>query len=105
MRSLAISFSSINRIYYTNMHKTLAIIATILGIGFLALAFVYWLTPANALPAYLPGYDALLQTIHFKHGLGCFILALVFFVFAWFASADKKALPQGGAKKDLEGKA
>jgi hypothetical protein len=76
------------------MKKTLNIILILLGVLFLFLTFVYWSTPANALPSYLPGYDPSLATVHFKHGLGALILALAAFVLAWFRSGKKRSVDQ-----------
>jgi hypothetical protein len=72
------------------MKKSLVIIAALVGIGFLVLAWVYWTTPANALPSYLPGHDPAIMAVHVKHGLGALIVALALFVFAWFQSGKKK---------------
>jgi hypothetical protein len=72
------------------MNKTLSILAIIFGVGFLALAFVYWTTPASGLPMYLPGYDPATTAIHFKHGLAALILAAGLFIFAWFSTGKKK---------------
>jgi hypothetical protein len=71
------------------MKKTLNVIAVILGVVFVVVAFIYWLTPASSLPGFFPGYDALLAARHFKHGIAAFIVGLVFFAFAWFNSAKK----------------
>ena len=68
------------------MKKTLAISAVVLGVVFLALAFVYWTTPASALPSYLPGYDPAMAGVHFKHGLAALILAILLFIYTWFAT-------------------
>ena len=65
-------------------------IVIILGLFFIGLAFIYWTTPANALPPYLPGYSGTLSTIHFKHGLGSLLLGLGIFAYAWFASGKKE---------------
>jgi len=73
------------------MMKTLGIIAIVLGIVFLALAFVYWTTPASGLPHFFPGYDSALAAVHFKHGSAALILVVLLFIFAWFATATKKA--------------
>jgi hypothetical protein len=72
------------------MKKTLMILAVVFAIGFFFLAWMYWTTPANALPSYFPGYDATLTTVHIKHGLGAFVVALGLLVFAWFESGKKK---------------
>jgi hypothetical protein len=71
------------------MKKTLIMLAVILGIIFIGLAIFYWMTPANALPAYLPGYNATLTTPHTKHGIAALVVGLGLLVYAWFASAKK----------------
>lgn len=71
--------------------KVLMMIAVLLGIIFLVLAFLYFTKPANALPSFVPGYDASLTTIHTKHGIGMVILAFGSFAFAWFKSGKKSA--------------
>jgi hypothetical protein len=71
------------------MKKTLTVLAVILGIVFVGLAFVYWLTPADALPAFLPGYDAAMASPHVKHGIASLVLGLALLIYAWFASAKK----------------
>jgi hypothetical protein len=71
------------------MKQALNIIAVVLGVVFLVIALIYFLTPANALPGFFPGYDALLAAPHFKHGIAALVLGLAFFVFAWFNSAKK----------------
>jgi cell division protein FtsX len=72
------------------MKRTLALLAAVLGIVFLGLAWLYWSTPANLLPSFMPGFDASAATVHFKHGLGALIVALALFIFAWFESGKKK---------------
>jgi hypothetical protein len=71
------------------MKKVLAIGATVLGVVCLILAYIYWKTPASGLPTFLPGYDPTMAGIHFKHGLAAFLLAVLFFVYAWFATGKK----------------
>lgn len=66
------------------MNKLLTLSAIVLGILLVGLALLYWLTPAGALPPFVPGYEAGSGTIHFKHGLGSLIFGLAAFVFAWF---------------------
>lgn len=71
--------------------KPLVILAGIVGIIFLILAAVYFSTPANSLPSFLPGFDASLTKIHYKHGIGLLLLALASFAFAWFKSGKKSS--------------
>jgi hypothetical protein len=72
------------------MNKTVNTIVIVLGILFVLLAFFYWITPANALPSFMPGYDASLTTVHFKHGLASLIVGLGLLVFVWFRTGKKK---------------
>lgn len=63
--------------------------AGILGVIFLILAFIYFTHSANSLPTYLPGYEADLTRIHYKHAIASLILALGLFVYVWFNSNKK----------------
>ena len=74
--------------------KILATLSVILAILFIVLAFVYWFTPAGALPHFLPGFIAGSTAPHFKHGLASFIIALALFAYAWFVSGDKNSSHQ-----------
>ena len=74
------------------MTKPLPLIAGLLGLVFLALAVLYWLTPAGDLPSFLPGFEAGVARVHYKHGLGSLIVALALFAFAWFQSAPKRTM-------------
>ncbi len=71
--------------------KILTYGSVLLGIVFVILALIYWLTPAGSLPVYLPGYITSSSIIHFKHGLASLILALALFAFAWFKSGEKSS--------------
>ena len=53
---------------------------------FIGLAIVYWLTPADGLPRFLPGFQAESDHVHLTHALGSLIVALVLFAIAiiWF---------------------
>jgi len=73
------------------MKKTLVVVAVIAGLACLYVAYVYWTTPASALPSFFPGFDPTLTGVHFKHGLAALIVAIALFVFAWFQSGPKKA--------------
>ncbi len=73
------------------MTKPLPLLAGVLGVVFLVLAAVYWLTPAGSLPAFLPGYDAGSAHVHSRHALGSLIVALALFAFAWFQRTPGKS--------------
>jgi hypothetical protein len=66
------------------MTRPLPLIVGILGVVFLVIAAVYWLTPAESLPAFLPGFEAGDVRPHVKHALGSFIIALILFALSWF---------------------
>jgi hypothetical protein len=67
--------------------KTVVISGGILiGLFFLGLAALYWLTPANYLPAFVPGYDPESDRHHVTHAIGMLIIGLTGFALAWFRS-------------------
>lgn len=68
---------------------TVALLA-LLGLIFLGFAVYYFITPANHLAHFMPGYAPDVSKTHFKHGLGAFILALGSWILAWFHSANRK---------------
>ena len=68
------------------MTKPVPWIIGIIGLVFMGLAIVYWLTPADGLPRFLPGFQAESDHVHLTHALGSLIVALVLFAIAiiWF---------------------
>lgn len=70
-------------------NKTIAILATILGVVLVALAIYYFLTPADHLMPFIPGYSATDTSPHIKHGIASLFLGLGSFAFAWFMSGAK----------------
>jgi hypothetical protein len=67
-------------------HRSLILPAVVLGVVLLALAVLYWVDSANALPSFLPGHQAGSSHHHVKHGIAAAIVGLGCFVFAWFQS-------------------
>jgi hypothetical protein len=61
-------------------------IVGIIGLVFVAIAVVYWLTPAGGLPSFLPGFEAGSDHVHITHALGSLLVALALFAIAivWF---------------------
>ena len=72
-------------------NRLIVIGAIVLGLACVALAVLYWTTPANALPAFIPGYDLTLTKIHYTHGLASMLLGVGLFVVAWFQSGRKSS--------------
>jgi heme A synthase len=64
------------------------IVAIVVGLIFLALAALYWLTPGGSLPTFLPGYESGSTAVHVKHALGALIVGLAALAFAWFTGRD-----------------
>ena len=61
-------------------------IVGVIGLVFVAIALVYWLTPAGGLPSFLPGFQAGSDHVHVTHALGSLVVALALFAIAiiWF---------------------
>ena len=70
--------------------RVLALAAVIVGIVLIALAVVYWVEPAHALPGFFPGHQTGSNHHHVKHGIAAFLLGIACFVFAWFKSGPKR---------------
>jgi hypothetical protein len=59
-------------------------LAIVVGIALLALAALYFIDSAGALPSFIPGHQAGSAHHHVKHGIAALLLGLACFVFAWF---------------------
>lgn len=66
-------------------------ILVVLGVLCLVLAVVYWTHGADALPSFLPGFDAARTRPHHKHGIAAAILGVVLLVGAWMTTGSRKA--------------
>jgi uncharacterized RDD family membrane protein YckC len=64
--------------------RELVIPAVIAGVVLLALAVLYFIDSASALPSFIPGHEAGSAHHHVKHGIAALILALLAFTYAWF---------------------
>jgi len=71
--------------------RLLAILAIVVGIVLIVIAFVYWLEPARSLPGFFPGHEAGSDHHHVKHGIAAFLVGVACFVFAWFATGPKRS--------------
>lgn len=70
--------------------RPVIILAVVVGIVLIAIAFVYWAEPAKSLPSFFPGHESGSNHHHVKHGIAAFLLGLALLVFAWFQSGPKK---------------
>jgi hypothetical protein len=64
--------------------------AVIVGVLLLAIAALYFIDTADALPSFFPGHQAGSSHHHVKHGLAAAVLAMGAFVFAWFQTAGRQ---------------
>jgi hypothetical protein len=61
------------------------IVPTILiGLALLALAVLYFVDSASALPSFIPGHEAGSSHHHVKHGIAAGLLGIGALIFAWF---------------------
>jgi hypothetical protein len=60
-------------------------IAIVLGLLFAAIAVMYWMMPADSLPAFLPGFEPGLARPRVKHGIASAVVAVLLFGWAWYA--------------------
>ena len=66
--------------------KAVNVVAVIVGIIFIGLAALYWLTPAGSLPAFLPGFEQGSAVVHVKHAVGSLVIGLILLAVAGFGS-------------------
>jgi hypothetical protein len=64
--------------------RNLIVPAVVLGLAFLALALLYFVDTADALPSFIPGHEAGSSHHHIKHGIAAAILGIGALIFAWF---------------------
>ncbi len=64
--------------------RELVLPAIALGVLLLALAILYFVDSADALPSFIPGHEAGSAHHHVKHGIAALVLSLGAFIFAWF---------------------
>ena len=69
--------------------------AAIAGLILLALAILYFVDSADALPSFIPGHEAGSAHHHIKHGIAALLLALGCFAFAWFQSGPSHEVAAG----------
>ena len=70
--------------------------AVVAGLLLIALAVLYFVDSANALPGFIPGHEAGSGHHHVKHGIAAFLLGLAALAFAWFQSGPAANAPQKG---------
>jgi hypothetical protein len=75
-------------------NRALIVPAVLLGIVFLAIAVVYFVSTAHGLPSFFPGHVGASSSEahhhHAKHGIAALVLAAVCLVFAWFQTGPTR---------------
>jgi hypothetical protein len=71
--------------------RQLIVPAVIAGILLLAVAVLYFVDSADALPSFMPGHEVGSAHHHVKHGIAAAVLALGAFVFAWFQTGPERS--------------
>ena len=66
------------------LRRPLVLLALIVGILLIALAFVYWAEPAKSLPSFVPGHKSGSNHHHVKHGIAALLVGLACLVYVWF---------------------
>jgi hypothetical protein len=65
-------------------NRTLILPAVVVGLLLIALAVVYFVDSADALPSFLPGHQAGSSHHHIKHGIAALCLGAGALILAWF---------------------
>jgi hypothetical protein len=68
----------------------LIIPAVIAGLVLIALAIVYFVDTASALPSFLPGHEAGSAHHHVKHGIAALLLGIGCLILAWFQTGPSR---------------
>jgi hypothetical protein len=71
--------------------RIVPILAGLLGLLDLVLAFVYFTTPAGSLPTFLPGYETGSSHIHVNHAIGALVVAVLLLGVAWLTRGPREA--------------
>jgi hypothetical protein len=59
-------------------------IIVLLGVVLLIVAGVYFLLPADQLPAFFPGHEAGMTHVHTKHGIAAGVAGIVLLATGWW---------------------
>lgn len=73
--------------------RPVVLVATLIGLALIVVAFVYWAEPAKSLPSWIPGHQAGSGHHHVKHGIASLLVGLALLAFAWFQSGPRRTRP------------
>ena len=60
------------------------LILTVLGLLLIVAAVIYFIMPADQLPAFMPGHEAGVTRVHMKHGLVSGVAGVILLAAGWF---------------------
>ena len=60
------------------------LVCTVLGLALIAVAVMYFMMPADALPGFFPGHEAGVTRMHYKHGIVAAVGGVVLLIAARF---------------------
>ena len=60
------------------------LILTVLGLVLIVAAVIYFIMPADQLPAFMPGHEAGVTRVHMKHGLVSGGAGVILLAAGWF---------------------
>jgi hypothetical protein len=70
--------------------------AVLIGLALLAIAVVYFVDSASALPSFFPGHEAGSSHHHVKHGIAAAVLGVGCLIFAWFQTGGSHGQRSAG---------
>jgi hypothetical protein len=60
------------------------LIATLLGVILIAVAVVYFTVPSDSLPGFLPGHEAGVTRMHYRHGMASAVAGIILLAVGWW---------------------
>ncbi len=71
------------------MNKIVSVLLQMVGLVLITFGLVYFTNPAQSLPHYLPGYDPVLDKLHYKHGFAALLSGVALFIYPWLPSRNR----------------
>jgi hypothetical protein len=59
-------------------------VAYVIGVVLILIAIVYFVTPSDSLPSFMPGHVAGSAHVHVKHGISFAVAGVIVLAIGWF---------------------